>query len=294
MPFSHLGLSDKVRSAVAAAGYTQPTPIQEQAIPHVLARRDVLGIAQTGTGKTAAFVLPMLTALEHGRARARMPRTLILEPTRELAAQVEESFGKYGVNHKLNVALLIGGVSFDDQDTKLVRGVDVLIATPGRLLDHFERGRLLMSGVELLVIDEADRMLDMGFIPDIERICKLVPFTRQTLFFTATMPPEIARITETFLHNPQKIEVSRPATTATGVAQFQVSVGREPHEKRETLRRLLRDAKDLKNAIIFCNRKREVALLHKSLQKHGFAVGALHGDMDQSARTAALDQSRKA
>ncbi len=293
MSFSHLGLSDKVLAAVAATGYTTPTPIQEQAIPHVLARRDVLGIAQTGTGKTAAFVLPMLTLLEKGRARARMPRTLILEPTRELAAQVKEQFDKYGAGQKLNVALLIGGVSFGDQDVKLTRGVDVLIATPGRLLDHTERGGLLLTGVELLVIDEADRMLDMGFIPDIERICKMIPFTRQTLFFTATMPPEIARITETFLHNPVRIEVSRPATTAVGVSQFQVPVGREPHDKRELLRRLLREAKDLNNAIIFCNRKREVALLHKSLQKHGFSVGALHGDMDQSARTAALDQFRK-
>ncbi|MGZ5873556.1 MAG: DEAD/DEAH box helicase [Bradyrhizobium sp.] len=293
MSFSHLGLSEKVLAAVAATGYTTPTPIQEQAIPHVLARRDVLGIAQTGTGKTAAFVLPMLTILEKGRARARMPRTLILEPTRELAAQVKENFDRYGVGQKLNVALLIGGVSFGDQDSKLTRGVDVLIATPGRLLDHTERGGLLLTGVELLVIDEADRMLDMGFIPDIERICKLVPFTRQTLFFTATMPPEIRRITETFLHNPEKVEVSRPATTAVGVSQFQINVSREPHEKREVLRRLLRDAKDLQNAIIFCNRKREVALLYKSLQKHGFAVGALHGDMDQSARTAALDQFRK-
>src|SRR6202166_2078795 len=293
MSFTHLGLSDKVLAAVTATGYTTPTPIQEQAIPHVLARRDVLGIAQTGTGKTAAFVLPMLTLLEKGRARARMPRTLILEPTRELAAQVKEQFDKYGAGQKLNVALLIGGVSFGAQDTKLTRGVDVLIATPGRLLDHTERGGLLLTGVELLVIDEADRMLDMGFIPDIERICKLVPFTRQTLFFTATMPPEIRRITETFLHNPEKIEVSRPATTAEGVSQFQVSVGREPHEKRDVLRRLLRDAKDLQNAIIFCNRKREVAVVFKSLQKHGFSVGALHGDMDQSARTAALDQVRK-
>src|ERR1700760_4801345 len=293
MAFSHLGLSAKVLAAVANSGYKAPTPIQDQAIPHVLARRDVLGIAQTGTGKTAAFVLPMLTMLEQGRARARMPRTLILEPTRELAAQVQESFEKYGANHKLNAALIIGGVSFDDQDTKLKRGVDVLIATPGRLLDHSERGRLLMSGVELLVIDEADRMLDMGFIPDIERICKLVPFTRQTLFFTATMPPEIRRITETFLHNPQKVEVSKPATTAVTVTQSQVPAGRESHEKRELLRRLLRDAKDLKNAIIFCNRKRDVAVVYKSLQKHGFAVGALHGDMDQSARTAALDQFRK-
>jgi superfamily II DNA/RNA helicase len=293
MSFSHLGLSDKVLAAVAATGYTIPTPIQEQAIPHVLARRDVLGIAQTGTGKTAAFVLPMLTLLEKGRARARMPRTLILEPTRELAAQVKESFDRYGVGQKLNVALLIGGVSFGDQDSKLTRGVDVLIATPGRLLDHTERGGLLLTGVELLVIDEADRMLDMGFIPDIERVCKLVPFTRQTLFFTATMPPEIRRITEAFLHNPQKIEVSKPATAAVTVTQSQVPSGREAHEKRDVLRRLLRDAKDLKNAIIFCNRKREVAVLYKSLQKHGFSVGALHGDMDQPARTAALDQFRK-
>jgi superfamily II DNA/RNA helicase len=293
MSFSHLGLSEKVLAAVAATGYTTPTPIQEQAIPHVLARRDVLGIAQTGTGKTAAFVLPMLTILEKGRARARMPRTLILEPTRELAAQVKENFDRYGAGQKLNVALLIGGVSFGDQDSKLTRGVDVLIATPGRLLDHTERGGLLLTGVELLVIDEADRMLDMGFIPDIERICKLVPFTRQTLFFTATMPPEIRRITETFLHNPEKVEVAKPATTVATITQLQVPSGREAHQKREILRRLLREAKDLNNAIIFCNRKREVAILHKSLHKHGFSVGALHGDMDQSARMAALDQFRK-
>src|SRR5690349_1975494 len=275
MSFSNLGLSEKVVSAVATAGYKTPTPIQEQAIPHVLARRDVLGIAQTGTGKTAAFTLPMLTVLEKGRARARMPRTLILEPTRELAAQVEESFDKYGVNHKLTVALLIGGVSFDDQDTKLTRGVDVLIATPGRLLDHHERGRLLLSGVELLVIDEADRMLDMGFIPDIERICKLVPFTRQTLFFSATMPPEIARLTQTFLSNPVRVEVARAATTADNIAQHLVATRGGP-DKRETLRQLLRSADDLKNAIVFCNRKRDVVLLHKSLLKHGFPVGALH------------------
>jgi superfamily II DNA/RNA helicase len=293
MSFTQLGLSDKVLAAVQAAGYTTPTPIQEQAIPHVLSRRDVLGIAQTGTGKTAAFTLPMLTLLENGRARARMPRTLILEPTRELAAQVQESFEKYGAGQKLNVALVIGGVSFDDQDAKLTRGVDVLIATPGRLLDHFERGRLLLTGVELLVIDEADRMLDMGFIPDIERICKLVPFTRQTLFFTATMPPEIRRITEQFLHNPVKVEVARPATTVATTKQLLVKTGREPHDKRDTLRRLIRSAEGLTNAIIFCNRKREVAALHRSLVRHGFSAIALHGDMDQSARTAALDQFRK-
>jgi superfamily II DNA/RNA helicase len=293
MSFSHLGLSDKVIAAVDAAGYKTPTPIQDQAIPHVLARRDVLGIAQTGTGKTAAFTLPMLTMLEKGRARARMPRTLILEPTRELAAQVEESFVKYGAKHKLNVALIIGGVSFDEQDAKLMRGVDVLIATPGRLLDHFERGRLLLTGVELLVIDEADRMLDMGFIPDIERICKLVPFTRQTLFFTATMPTEIRRITEQFLHNPVRVEVAKPATTVSTIKQLLAKSGREPHDKRDTLRRLIRSAENLKNAIVFCNRKRDVATLHRSLLRHGFSVQALHGDMDQSARTAALEQFRK-
>jgi superfamily II DNA/RNA helicase len=293
MPFSKLGLSDKVLAAVKAAGYPAPTPIQEQAIPHVLERRDVLGIAQTGTGKTAAFTLPMLTMLENGRARARMPRTLILEPTRELAAQVEESFIKYGAGQKLNVALIIGGVSFDDQDNKLMRGVDVLIATPGRLLDHFERGRLLLTGVELLVIDEADRMLDMGFIPDIERICKLVPFTRQTLFFTATMPPEIRRITEQFLHNPIKVEVSRPATTVAAITQLLVKSGREGYEKRDILRRLIRANENFKNAIIFCNRKREVAQLHRSLVRHGFNAAALHGDMSQPERMAALDSFRK-
>ena len=295
MSFSNLGLSDKVLAAVEAAGYTTPTPIQEQAIPHVLARRDVLGIAQTGTGKTAAFVLPMLTMLEKGRARARMPRTLILEPTRELAAQVEESFDKYGKNHKLNVALIIGGVSFDDQDAKLMRGVDVLIATPGRLLDHFERGRLLLSGVELLVIDEADRMLDMGFIPDIERICKLVPFTRQTLFFTATMPPEIQRITEQFLHNPVRVEVSKPATTVANITQLLVETGREPQEKRDTLRRLIRSADSFKNAIVFCNRKREVAQLHRSLraprlQRRGAA--RRHGSVGAHRRARLVPQRR--
>ena len=288
MTFNDLGLSEKVLQAVKASGYTTPTPIQAQAIPYVLTGRDVLGIAQTGTGKTAAFTLPMLSRLEQGRARARMPRTLILEPTRELAAQVEESFERYGVNHKLNVALLIGGVSFGDQETKIMRGADVLIATPGRLLDFAERGKLLLTGIEILVIDEADRMLDMGFIPDIERICKLVPFTRQTLFFSATMPPEITRLTETFLHNPVRIEVARAASTATTITQNS-SPRRAGPAKRETLRRLIRDAADFKNAIIFCNRKRDVALLHKSLQKHGFNAGALHGDLDQRARMASLD-----
>jgi superfamily II DNA/RNA helicase len=292
MSFSNLGLSDKVLAAVAASGYQNPTPIQEQAIPHVLARRDVLGIAQTGTGKTAAFVLPMLTMLEQGRARARMPRTLIIEPTRELAAQVEEMFVKYGAKHKLTVALLIGGVSYDDQDAKITRGVDVLIATPGRLLDHFERGRLLLTGIEILVIDEADRMLDMGFIPDIERICKLVPFTRQTLFFSATMPPEIQRLTTTFLSNPARVEVARPASTVATTTQVVVPSAAAPEKKREVLRRLIRSAEGLKNGIIFCNRKTEVAKLHRSLVRHGFSAIALHGDMDQRARMKALDAFR--
>ena len=292
MKFSELGLSEKVLNAVEASGYDTPTPIQEQAIPHALQGRDVLGIAQTGTGKTAAFTLPMLSMLERGRARARMPRTLILEPTRELAAQVEEAFGKYGINHKLNLALLIGGVSFGDQETKIARGADVVIATPGRLLDFTERGGLLLNAIEILVIDEADRMLDMGFIPDIERICKLVPFTRQTLFFSATMPPEITRLADAFLHNPVRVEVSRAATTAENINQALVPSGGSPEEKRSTLRRIIRGAENFKNAIIFCNRKRDVQVVYRSLQKHGFSVGALHGDLDQRMRMAALDAFR--
>lgn len=286
--FADLGLSQKVLSAVTDAGYTIPTPIQAGAIPPALQRRDILGIAQTGTGKTASFVLPMLTLLEKGRARARMPRTLILEPTRELAAQVAENFDKYGKNHKLNIALLIGGVSFDEQDRKLERGADVLICTPGRLLDHFERGKLLMSGVEILVIDEADRMLDMGFIPDIERIAKMIPFTRQTLFFSATMPPEIQKLADRFLQNPERVEVARPASTAQTVTQRFVATHAKDYEKRAVLRDLIRAQDELKNAIIFCNRKKDVADLFRSLDRHGFSVGALHGDMDQRSRMAML------
>jgi superfamily II DNA/RNA helicase len=292
MKFSELGLSEKVLKAVEASGYDTPTPIQEQAIPHALQGRDILGIAQTGTGKTAAFTLPMLSALERGRARARMPRTLILEPTRELAAQVEEAFGKYGVNHKLSVALLIGGVAFGDQEAKIARGADVVIATPGRLLDFTERGGLLLNAIEILVIDEADRMLDMGFIPDIERICKLVPFTRQTLFFSATMPPEITRLADAFLHNPVRVEVARAATTAENITQTLVPSGGAPEEKRSTLRRIIRGAENFKNALIFCNRKRDVQVVYRSLQKHGFSVLALHGDLDQRMRMAALDAFR--
>ncbi|WP_113356826.1 DEAD/DEAH box helicase [Rhizobium sp. SYY.PMSO] len=290
--FADLGLSQKVLSAVTDAGYTTPTPIQAGAIPFALQRRDICGIAQTGTGKTASFVLPMLTLLEKGRARARMPRTLILEPTRELAAQVAENFEKYGKNHRLNIALLIGGVSFEEQDRKLERGADVLICTPGRLLDHFERGKLLMSGVEIFVIDEADRMLDMGFIPDIERIAKLIPFTRQTLFFSATMPAEIQKLADRFLQNPERVEVAKPASTAKTVTQRFVASHGKDYEKRATLRDLIRAQTDLKNAIIFCNRKKDVADLFRSLERHGFSVGALHGDMDQRSRTTMLQNFR--
>ncbi len=291
--FAELGLSSKVLAAIEAAGYASPTPIQTEAIPVAMTGRDVLGIAQTGTGKTASFVLPMIARLETGRARARMPRSLILAPTRELAAQVAQSFEKYGVNHKLTVALLIGGVSMDDQVRKLDRGVDVLIATPGRLLDHFSRGRVMLMGVEILVIDEADRMLDMGFIPDIEKICKLLPPRRQTLFFSATMPPEITRLVAQFLNDPVRIEVARPATTAKTITQsFKFCASTEDHDKRVVLRDLLRDL-DVKNAIIFCNRKRDVAILLKSLLKHGFSAGAIHGDLEQSTRTATLDAFRE-
>ena len=291
--FAELGLSSKVLAALEAAGYTSPTPIQAQAIPVAITGKDVLGIAQTGTGKTASFVLPMITRLETGRARARMPRSLILAPTRELAAQVAQSFEKYGTNHKLTVALLIGGVSMDDQVRKLDRGVDVLIATPGRLLDHFTRGRVMLMGVEILVIDEADRMLDMGFIPDIEKICKLLPPRRQTLFFSATMPPEITRLVAQFLKDPVRIEVARPATTAKTITQsFKFCASFEDREKREILRSLLKDL-EVRNAIIFCNRKRDVAILLKSLQKHGFNAGAIHGDLDQTTRMATLDAFRE-
>ncbi|MEP7241861.1 MAG: DEAD/DEAH box helicase [Devosia sp.] len=291
--FSGLGLSAKVTDAVAAAGYTKPTEIQAQAIPHVLQKKDIIGIAQTGTGKTASFVLPMLTLLESGRARARMPRTLILEPTRELAAQVHENFEKYGKNHKLSVALIIGGVSFDDQNKKLDRGVDVLIATPGRLLDQFERGRILMSGVEILVIDEADRMLDMGFIPEIERICAKLPPNRQTLFFSATMAPEIQKLTGKFLRDPIRIEVARKNSVVETIDQRLIRVPNSPEDKREALRQIIRSETEtegsLKNAIIFCNRKRDVATLARSLQRHGFSAGGLHGDMDQKSRMETLD-----
>jgi superfamily II DNA/RNA helicase len=290
--FADLGLSPKVQTAITAAGYVNPTPIQAAAIPVAVTGRDVLGIAQTGTGKTASFVLPMITRLETGRARARMPRSLILAPTRELAAQVAQSFEKYGVNHKLSVALLIGGMSMDDQVKKLDRGVDVLIATPGRLLDHFGRGRVMLMGVEILVIDEADRMLDMGFIPDIEKICKLLPPRRQTLFFSATMPPEITRLVDQFLKDPLRIEVAKPATTAKTITQrFVFCRNGEEWAKREMLRDLIRNG-NVKNAIIFCNRKRDVAILHKSLSKHGFNAGALHGDMDQTSRMDTLDKFR--
>ena len=284
MNFSELGLSPKVLEAITAAGYTTPTTIQAEAIPHALQRKDVLGLAQTGSGKTAAFVLPMLTLLEKVRARARMPRTLILEPTRELAAQVHEAFETLGKQHKLTVALLIGGVAFEPQAAKINRGADVVIATPGRLLDHMERGGLLLTGIEMLVIDEADRMLDMGFIPDIEKICKLLPFTRQTMFFSATMPPEIHRLTTQFLHNPVRIEASAPSSSPATIEQRLVKVPHDATQKRDALRMLLRTQTEVKNGIVFANRKTTVALLEKSLRKHGFSVGALHGDMDQSAR----------
>tara|TARA_E500000331_G_scaffold245365_1_gene235780 strand:+ start:420 stop:1817 length:1398 start_codon:yes stop_codon:yes gene_type:complete len=288
--FKDLGLSEELLRAVNEAGYESPTPIQAQAIPYVLMNRDIMGGAQTGTGKTASFTLPMIDILAQGRARARMPRSLILEPTRELAAQVAEQFDIYGKYQKLSKALLIGGVSFDDQDKLLDRGVDVLIATPGRLLDHFERGRVLLSDVKLLVIDEADRMLDMGFVPDVEKIVSLMPKIRQTLMFSATMPPVIRRLADQFLMNPKEITVSPPASTAATVSQSLVVAGHK--EKRNALRSLLK-SEDVKNALIFCNRKRDVSTVQQSLKRHGFEAGALHGDMDQFQRTDTLEAFKK-
>ncbi len=289
MDFSELGLSPAVLRAVQDVGYTEPTPIQREAIPVVLTGRDVLGCAQTGTGKTASFTLPMIEMLSQGRSRARMPRSLILEPTRELATQVSDNFEKYGQHHKLSMALLIGGESMDEQMRVLNRGVDVLIATPGRLLDLHDRGKILLNDVKILVIDETDRMLDMGFIPDVERIVGLLPPLRQTLFFSATMPPEIRRLADAFLTNPKEISVAPPASPAETVTQGLAIVPAE--EKREALRRLIA-SENVKNALIFCNRKKDVDILHKSLSQHGFSVAALHGDMPQGKRTDTLDAFR--
>ena len=287
MTFADLGLSDQLLRAIDDSGYAEPTPIQRGAIPSVLMGRDLVGIAQTGTGKTAAFVLPMIDILAQGRSRALMPRSLILEPTRELAAQVSENFEKYGVNHKLSMALLIGGVQMGDQVKALEKGVDVLIATPGRLMDLFQRGKILLNGCELLVIDEADRMLDMGFIPDIEEICSKLPKNRQTLLFSATMPPPIQKLAQKFLNEPKRIEVARPATANTNIEQKLVKV--DAARKREALRDLLK-AEGVKNAIIFCNRKTTVRELTTSLRRSGFAAGQIHGDMDQSDRIAEFER----
>jgi superfamily II DNA/RNA helicase len=286
MSFADLGLSDELLRAVEESGYSDPTPIQAAAIPPVLMMRDLIGIAQTGTGKTASFVLPMIDILAHGRARALMPRSLILEPTRELAAQVAENFEKYGKYHKLSMALLIGGVQMGDQVKALERGVDVLIATPGRLMDLFERGKILLTGCNLLVIDEADRMLDMGFIPDIETICTKLPKQRQTLLFSATMPPPIKKLADKFLDNPKQIEVARPASTNVNITQRVVPV--KADKKREVLRTLL-TREDVRTAIIFCNRKTTVRELNTSLKRHGFKSGEIHGDMEQPQRLAELE-----
>jgi len=287
MSFADLGLSDELLRAVEESGYNEPTPIQAQAIPPVLMMKDLIGIAQTGTGKTASFVLPMIDILAHGRSRARMPRSLILEPTRELAAQVAENFEKYGKYHKLTMALLIGGVNMGDQVAALEKGVDVLIATPGRLMDLFQRGKILLTGCSLLVIDEADRMLDMGFIPDIEEICTKLPQQRQTLLFSATMPAPIKKLADRFLSNPKQIEVSRPASANLAIEQALVETS--SRNKRETLRGLL-GADDMRTAIIFCNRKTMVRELAQSLSRHGFKAGQIHGDMEQADRLRELDR----
>ena len=288
MSFDYLGLSDELLSAVRDAGYTEPTPIQKKTIPSTLQGRDILGIAQTGTGKTASFTLPMIDILAQGRARARMPRSLILEPTRELAAQVEESFDKYGKNSKLTCALLIGGTDFAGQVKKLDKGVDVLIATPGRLIDHMDRGNVMLSGVELLVVDEADRMLDMGFIPDIEKVCKMLPKKIQSLFFSATMPPEVKRLTDSFLKDPKEFEVSAPTTTAKTIKQHLVKFRGDDKVKREVLRYLITE-NNVDNAIIFCNRKKDVKIVNKSLKVHKFSSAELHGDLHQSTRMEVLN-----
>ncbi len=285
MSFDNLGLSEETMRAVNESGYTQPTPIQEKAIPSVLMMRDVIGLAQTGTGKTASFTLPMIDILSGGRARMRMPRSLVLEPTRELAAQVAENFDKYGKYHKLTKALLVGGESMGEQMKLLEKGVDVLIATPGRLLDLFERGAILLSDIKVLVIDEADRMLDMGFIPDIDKICSFLPPSRQTLLFSATMPPEIKRLTDKYLSNPKEIAVAAPASTSTNVQQSIVRVHYK--KKREALEAVLKK-EDVKNAFIFLNRKKDIAGLAEYLTRKGYKAAPMHGDMPQAKRNEVL------
>lgn len=287
--FSELGLDPKIQKALDDLGYTTPTPIQARAIPSALQGRDVLGIAQTGTGKTAAFTLPTIHKMAQGRARARMPRCLIICPTRELAAQVAENVELYGKYLKLEMALIIGGVSFAEQEKKLMKGVDVLIATPGRLLDQFDRGKILLNGVNTLVVDEADRMLDMGFIPDIEKIFKLTPFTRQVLFFSATMPDEIKRLVDQFLHQPVTVQVARQSTTAETVTQRIVRMPSSDAKQKRTALRWVIDNEDVKNGIVFCNRKRDVDIVAKSLNVHGHSAAPIHGDLAQSQRMQTLD-----
>ena len=287
MSFADLGLSDELLRAVEESGYTEPTPIQTQAIPSVLMMRDLIGIAQTGTGKTASFVLPMIDILAQGRSRARMPRSLILEPTRELAAQVSENFEKYGKYHKLSMALLIGGVSMGDQQKALAKGVDVLIATPGRLMDLFGRGKIMLNDCNLLVIDEADRMLDMGFIPDIEEICSKLPSQRQTLLFSATMPGPIKKLADKFLSNPKTIEVARPATANASIDQRLLKV--DARKKKQVLTDRL-SGNDVRTAIVFCNRKTTVRELQQSLKRAGLRAGEIHGDMEQAERIRELDR----
>jgi superfamily II DNA/RNA helicase len=290
MTFADLGLSDELLRAVEDSGYGEPTPIQRAAIPAVLMGKDLIGIAQTGTGKTAGFVLPMIDILHHGRSRARMPRSLILEPTRELAMQVADNFEKYGKYHPLSMALLMGGVQMGDQVKALEKGVDVLIATPGRLMDLFSRGKIMLNDCNLLVIDEADRMLDMGFIPDIEEICSKLPKNRQTLLFSATMPPPIQKLASKFLNDPRRVEVARPATANINIEQQLVEVRAD--RKRDTLKDVLRSA-EFKNAIVFCNRKTTVRELASSLRRSGFAVGQIQGDMDQANRIAEFERFKR-
>lgn len=285
--FEDLGLREEILRAIKEAGYVEPTPIQARAIPEILARKDLIGIAQTGTGKTASFVLPMLQILSSGRGRARMPRSLILSPTRELATQTARNFEIYGKYLHLSMALLIGGVGMGAQERLLDKGVDVLIATPGRLLDWYERGKILLGGIEILVIDEADRMFDMGFLPDVERIISLILGRRQTLLFSATMPPEVRRLADRFLNNPVEVQVARPATTAETVDDVVVEVTSD--RKKDVLIELI-NKENIPKAIVFCNRKRDVGSVMRHLQRAGLRARDLHGDLEQTQRQATLDQ----
>ena len=295
LEFNSVGLAESLQRAVAAQGYTTMTPIQAKAIPIVLAGRDVMGAAQTGTGKTAAFSLPLLhKMLRHENASmspARHPvRALVIAPTRELADQVAANIKGYAAQTKLRVAVVYGGIDMKPQTLELKAGVEVLVATPGRLLDHIEAKNCVLNQVEYVVLDEADRMLDIGFLPDLQRILSYLPKTRQTLLFSATFSPEIKRLAESYLQDPILVEVARPNATASTVEQRFYSVATD--DKRAAVLKVIKE-RSLTQAIVFVNSKLGCARLARSFERDGLRTNALHGDKSQDERLKALDAFKR-